>query len=500
MSRPSSSRRHSLKVLVASLAIAAVAALTLPLGAGATPSAVERYLVVFGGTYALDGSYALGGNYALNHQYALDIVRDSGGTIVADLSRDTGVMIVDAANQAFASHVGSYALVDAVGRSFAWKGVPSMQEAIARGDLTVLGPAAGEGDGATDPLVSQQWDMRMIRTRRAQAIEDGRRKVQVGVLDTGVDSTHADFRVGTTSNVDTTLARSFVTSSPDPLTDAGFHGTHVAGTIAAQINGFGIVGVAPGVTLVPVKVCETSGYCFADSVIQGIHYAGEARLEVINMSFFADDDPPANSTQFKCLSDPDQRAWRLAIERQIEYARFRGVAPVAAMGNNDLDLNHPEDLQAGATDEDCDQMPTEVKGVTAVVALGPDGTKSEYSSYGAGPGKADVSAPGGDGSTCADQILSTLPGNSYGCFQGTSMASPHAAGVAALIVSRFGVMGDDGDMKMPVGSVDRRLKNTSIDIGISGYDKCYGKGRVDALRAVTHTTTAVHEANGCSDY
>lgn len=502
MSRPSSLSRRSLWSFLASLAIVALAVASLPVAVSATPSAVQRYLVVFNGSYALDGSYALGGDYALNHQYALQIVSDSGGTVVADLSRDSGVMVVDSIDDAFASTARGYALVAAVGRSFAWKGVPTLDEAVASGQLTVVQAGAAAGSGSSDPLAAQQWDMKMMRTGRAQAIEDGKRRVQVGVLDTGIDSTHVDFRQGTKSNVDTTLARSFVTSSPDPLTDDGFHGTHVAGTIAAQRNGVGIVGVAPGVTLVPIKVCESSGFCFADSVIQGIHYAGQARLEAINMSFFADDEAPAGSTQFKCLSDPDQRAWRLAIEREIEYARFRGVAPVAAMGNDDLDLNHPEELQDGATDEDCDQLPSEVKGVTAVVALGPDGTKSSYSSY--GYGKADVSAPGGDGAvtgaSCDDQILSTLPGNTYGCIQGTSMASPHVTGVAALIASRFGVVGDDGDMKMPVDSIGRIIKQTTIDIGVQGYDKCYGKGRVDALRAIQNTTTPVHRSSGCSDY
>ena len=340
----------------------------------------------------------------------------------------------------------------------------------------------------------------MIRAAKAQQTEAGWRKVQVGALDAGIDASHVAFTSDGRSNVDTGLGRSF-TSDPAVATDSAFHDTHVAGIIAAQINGLGLVGVAPGVTLVPVKVCEGAGYCFADAVIQGIHYAGQARLEIINMSFFVDDSAPLGSTQFKCSSDPDQNAWRLGLEREVSYARSRGVALVASIGNDDLDLNHPEELQAGATDDDCDQLPAETRGVTEVVALGPNGEKASYSSY--GEGKADVAAPGCDssqpGTGCDDQILSTLPGNTYGCIQGTSMAAASAAGVAALIVSSFGSF-SDGDVRMPVGSVDRMLKGTSVDIGRDGYDECYGHGRIDAVRAIRNAQAARNDLGGCSDY
>lgn len=219
------------------------------------------------------------------------------------------------------------------------------------------------------------------------------------------------------------------------------------------------------------------------------------------MSFFVDDAAPIGSTQFKCSSDPEQNAWRLAVEREIRYARSRGVVPVASIGNDDLDLNHPEELQPGATDDDCDQLPAETNGVTAVVALGPNGEKASYSSY--GDGKADVSAPGGDssrpGTGCENKILSTLPGDAYGCIEGTSMASPHAAGVAALIVSSFGSF-SDGDVSMPIGSVDRMLKRTAVDIGRDGYDECYGHGRIDAVRAIRNSQADRNDLGGCSDY
>ncbi len=488
-------------LLVAALA-SALLVTALPGAVAAQQTATQRYLVTYNGTYALSGKYALGGDYALNHQYALSLVGKAGGTVVSDMSRQIGVMVVDSVRQGFADAMRQDALVASVVRDFSWKEYPTVQEAIASGQLkTVNEYALGEPAAGEEPLQELQWGLRMIRAPKAHTIEDGWRKVDVGVIDTGIDAAHIDFIRNGTSNVDIARGASFA-GSLDVATDNGFHGTHVAGIIAARANDHGVLGVAPNVTLVPIKVCDASGYCYASSVAQGITYAGDIRLDVINMSLFADDDPPANSTQFKCKSDPEQYAFRVMVERAVKYARFRGAAPVAAIGNSGTDLRRPGQTQPGATDEDCDVVPAEVEGVTATVALGPDALKSSYSSYGFR--HADVAAPGGDAEeldeTCTAEIISTLPGNSWGCLSGTSMASPHVAGVAALIVSRSGTLGSDGDVKVPVGSVDARLKSTAVDIGKQGYDKCYGHGRLDALRAVKNVTKDVFTSSGCSEY
>ena len=251
-------------------------------------------------------------------------------------------------------------------------------------------------------------------------------------------------------------------------------------------------------TLVPVKVCDASGFCYASAVVDGITYAGDQKFEVINMSFFVDDNEFQESTEFKCANDPVQRTFRHAVERAIQYARSQGVTPVAALGNSDEDLAHPSEPY----ENNCEVVPAETQGVIGVSSLGRESEKAGYSNYGTGAN--DVSAPGGNGTTgdCTTTILSTIPGALYACIQGTSMASPHAAGVAALIVSEFGTLGSDGDVKMSPTKVESYLQGSTVDLGLPGYDECFGHGRIDALRAVLHDTSSVYDASAphCPEY
>jgi len=471
---------------------------SLALNVAASTGAAQNYLVVFNGTYALDGTYALGGSYALNHEYALGLVRAAGGTVTTDLSKQIGVMIVRSSSSTFYALMSGYALVDAVGRDYSWQGIPE------------AGPGGNAPEPATDPGEALQWDMAMIHAPEARATQGGRPEVQVGVLDSGISGYHVDFQKNGVSNVDCALGHDSLAvlppgvavGTPDPCVDNQFHGTHVAGTIAARANGVGIVGVAPNVTLVPVKVCDATGYCYASAVVDGLTYAGDQKLEVVNMSFFVDDNAFQESHEFKCSSDPTQRAFRRAVERALQYARSQGVVTVAALGNEDHDLAHPVDENGQPIANECDVVPAESSGVIGTMALGRDTGKASYSNY--GTGSTDVAAPGGDGTTgdCTTTILSTLPGNAYGCIQGTSMASPHAAGVAALIVSQFGSMGADGDWKMEVTRVESILQGSAVDIGLPGYDECYGNGRIDALRAVRKLTEHAFDASipGCPEY
>jgi subtilisin family serine protease len=469
--------------------IAALAAVVVAGLAGAVPSAstsaagTQGYLVVLAGQQGAGGFDATGTQAAIRTAVAA-----AGGTIANDLSEQIGVLHVHSPNATFASALSASSLVESVGADFGVQALP-----------------AAAPEPQDDPLEALQWDMQQIRTDEAHDVQGGIPAVDVGVLDSGIDGRHLDFTKALQSNVDCARGRDSLAAlppgvavgTPDPCTDNQFHGTHVAGTIGARANGTGIVGVAPNVTLVPVKVCDTSGYCYASAVVDGITYAGDQQFDVINMSFFVDDNEFQQSTEFKCMDDPVQRTFRKAVERAIQYARNQGVTPVAALGNSDEDLAHPSD-----TENDCEVVPAETEGVIGTSALGAAKEKAGYSNYGSG--QNDVAAPGGNGTTgdCTTTVLSTIPGGLYACIQGTSMASPHAAGVAALIVSQFGTLGADGDVKMSPQKVEQYLQSTTVDQGLPGYDECFGNGRIDALRAVTHDTSALYDGTApyCPEY
>jgi subtilisin family serine protease len=491
---------------LAGFALALVLGVVRPSGANANVAEVKRYNVVFEGTATTSGFSIEGGRAA-----ALSAVKSAGGTVLFDLTKQVGVVTALSADPAFADKVRAYAAVEEAGADFVWKAFPSLAEATASGDLTILDANSVPGGGpevGTDPFEPLQWSMMNIQAPEAHAIQAGSRLVQVGILDSGIDGNHPEFNVDSLGpNIDCTPpeAADFTAAGPGignpvPCIDDQFHGTHVAGIVAAQANGIGVVGVAPNVTLIPVKVCDTLGFCYSSNTVAGITHAGIHKFEVINMSFFVDDDVFLQSTEYKCMSDPVQRAFRLANERAIQYARNQGVVPVAALGNSDDDLAHPPE----PNENECDVVPAETEGVVGTAALGRNNQKAGYSNYGFGA--VDVTAPGGAGTTgdCFNTVLSTIPGG-YGCFQGTSMASPHAAGVAALIVSQFGKVATDAgttDVVMRPQRVEDFLQSTTIDQGLPGYDECFGNGRINALRAVLHDTANVYDpmAPFCPEY
>ena len=470
--------------------------------AGPANSGTTRYVVVLAGTSTEDG-FALAGT----REAALALVTTAGGTVVHDLSSQIGVLVVDSPNSALPTLLKSSALVEEAAEDFKWQAFPTREEVLASGTAVSEVPGGGP-DQTVDPLESQQWSMMQIRAPEAHAIQAGSRLVEVGILDTGIDGAHLDFVDTDGSNVDCVKGRDFIplgpgVGNPNPCIDNNFHGTHVAGIVAARANNHGVVGVAPNVTLVPVKVCDTAGFCYSSSSAAGITYAGDAKLEVINMSYFVDDDDLLESTMYKCMSDPVQRAFRKANERAIQYARNQGVVPVAALGNSDDDLAHPPE----PFENECDVVPAETQGVIGTAALGPVKEKAFYSNYGFG--MTDVAAPGGDPDdppfSCQHEVLSTFPGNTWFCISGTSMASPHAAGVAALIVSQFGRVGNDAgepDVVMRPQEVESYLQGTTIDQGLRGYDECFGNGRIDALRAVQHDTSGLYDPTApfCPEY
>jgi subtilisin family serine protease len=402
-------------------------------------------------------------------------------------------------------------------------------EATARGECLVdyTGALANSGP---DPLSPCQWDMAVIHATAAHATATGD-GVTVGVIDSGVDLNHPDLEGG----IDVGRSCSFIfantpTANPQEVAngdctnkaavqDLQGHGTHVSTIIAARANGIGIVGVAPEATIVALKACTIAGFCFADSVAAALRYAGDQGLDVVNLSLFAD------PYLYYCANDAGQRAIWKDLQSAARYAQQRGVVIVASAGNESDDLGHPieDDISpdwppdSAITREvrnNCRVSPAEIPGVVTVSATGVN-TLASYSNVGS---PVNVTAPGGDAGQTAPTVFgrgrilagwsstdasgtweALIPANRavvsgggrYVWISGTSMSSPHAAGVAALI--------REVHPNMPQGAVAALLASSATPLpcpetwpandprqctGGPGQTSFFGAGMVNAEEAV----------------
>jgi subtilisin family serine protease len=339
----------------------------------------------------------------------------------------------------------------------------------------------------TTPTASEtsRYDMVNIGADKAWAVNQGSSSVTVGILDTGVDDQHYDLKANFDATKSASCAYGKLDTRAGSWRPVGDHGTHVAGTIAAAKNGIGMVGVAPKVKIAAVRVAEKGTQLFfPENTVCAFVFAGDQGFAVTNNSYYTD------PWLFNCPSNADQAAILEGIKRAVAYSESKGVLNVAAAGNENYDLAHkttdstsPDDSTPTTRNvtDDCLSAPTELPGVVEVAALTSANKKSSYSNF--GTGKISIAAPG-------DSVYSTLPGGGYGSMSGTSMASPHVAGVAALLKSvypaatpadlRAKLAGQADDLACPSG--DTRCTGTTA------VNSFFGEGRTDAYEAVSTST------------
>ena len=520
-------------------------------------------------------------------------VEAAGGT-VNRVNRAIGLVTVTADASSFEGAIMTKADVAGVARNTPIGSAPA--DAVSSRDAVELegrnaaaataASSGGEGEGhdghddqAAEPLAGFQWDMRMIGATPDGSYDEqpGRRDVLVGVIDTGIDGSHPDIA----PNFNRKLSRNFTVDIPeidgpcadepdqscnDPAdVDEDGHGTHVAGTIASPINGIGIAGVAPNVTLVNLRAGQDSGFFFLGPTVDALTYAGDNGIDVVNMSFFTDPwlyncrNNPADSA----AEQQEQATIIDATQRALDYARSAGVTLIAALGNEHQDLGAAVKTDGTSPDfplgtekvrqvtNDCLDMPLEGNGVIGVSSVGPSMKKADYSNHGLE--QNDVAAPGGffrdfiadptknrqpenlilgpypKSVALANEDVDPVTGESFTPFvvaqcssptiddcaywqwiQGTSMAAPHAVGVAALIVSEFGKGQRHGKGRtMDPAKVEQILRDSATDVacpapvityiaerrtaafdapcvGTPQRNSIYGDGIVNAAAAVEH--------------
>ncbi|MEX2462095.1 MAG: S8 family peptidase [Paenibacillaceae bacterium] len=251
--------------------------------------------------------------------------------------------------------------------------------------------------------------------------------VRVAVLDTGI-AKHPDLHV----------VKSFNTISKKRVVDLNGHGTHVAGTIAALRNRFGVIGVAPKAKLYAVKAFNSSGTAFTSDIIQGIDWCIRNKMQVINMSF--------GLTEYSA-----------SLQQIIRQANRRGIVMVASCGNSGK--------SSGTID-----YPARFAETIAVAATSENNQIANFSSYGAG---INLAAPGVN-------ICSTYLNKSYTKLSGTSMAAPHVTGTVALLLSRR--------PHLSPAAIKQCLQKTAQYLPIFTR-KEQGNGLINATKAVLATSS-----------
>ena len=350
--------------------------------------------------------------------------------------------------------------------------------------------------GDDDPFLDLQWGITAVDAQNGWAKGRLGKRALVAVLDEGVDATHPDLAPNVRADLSTSFAEDCVGNIENWQPDPGFyfnHGTHVAGIIAAADNAFGVVGVAPKAEIMAVGVLSRClGYGNDSWILDGIRWAADHGADVINMSLGSG---PLNVNgacdAFGCYTAEDVRNLTLAYTYAARYANRRGATVIASAGNDAFDF--------GATPGYI-HLPSDAPGILSISATAPIGwavnpqtnldLPAWYSNF--GTNRISFAAPGGTddywfvnpNAACTvgpvtqdrwviDMVFSTIPGG-WAWAMGTSMAAPHAAGVAAQYIGAAGG-------SLPPIAVEVLLRAfADHPNGNRRRDPFYGYGRVDA--------------------
>ncbi|MFG7942269.1 MULTISPECIES: S8 family peptidase [Streptomyces] len=439
-------------------------------------------------------------------------IRKADGKVVAAYGK-IGVIVAHSANPEFGEKLRAVKGVSSAGATRTAPMKAATTTEVGK-PVFVKEPKALKKTKSADgqePLESLQWDKRAINADKAAKIDEGSRDVTVGVIDTGVDDTHPDLKANFSAGQSASCVGGKADTKRgawrpyDPSED--YHGTHVAGIIGAPRNGVGIAGTAPGVKLASIKVSEPETSLFyTEAVVCAMVFAADHGIEVTNNSYYTD------PWLYNCADQADQKAIADAVGRAVKYAQGKGVTTVSSAGNSSqdhatdsiVDDTSPNDstpVERTIDPAECLDVPTMLDGAISVSASGPENLKSYYSNYGLD--QIDVTAPGGDRRyQTPDEpakdggVLSTMPNGDYAYLQGTSMAGPQVAGVAALIKSKhpqatpqeiaWRLKAQAKTLPCPE-SYDPDGKGTykAECTGVRGNNSFYGHGLVDALAAVT---------------
>lgn len=307
------------------------------------------------------------------------------------------------------------------------EGINDLEELMRPGYLKIAGTPKPQ------PLETLPWGVDRVDAELVWPSGNTANPIKVAIVDTGIDVKHPDLVDNLKGGVSTVW---YTTSYND---DNG-HGTHVAGIAAATDNTIGVIGVGPQIDLYAVKVLNRRGSGYLSDVIEGLDWAINNGMQVVNMSLGTSADI-------------------LSFREAVQKVNAAGIVQVAAAGNNGGSVIYPA-------------------AYSEVIAVSATDSSDNIASWSSRGPEIDLAAPG-------VSIYSTYKGQTYKTLSGTSMAAPHVAGSAALVLNTLvGSYDANSNGKWDPSEVQKKLQDRAKDLGTFGFDNLFGWGLVNAYNAV----------------